>query len=70
MKPKFNQGDVVFLCEDKSNEFRKKYKIIEIYVGEVLGEMPENASLDYLVQPLTDGIERIVEEGEIERLAE
>ena len=70
MKPKFNRGDVVFLIEDKSKEFRKKYKIIEIYVGEVLGEVPENSSLDYLIQPLADGIERVVEEDEIERLAE
>lgn len=83
MKPKFKRADVVYLNDDSDREIRTKYKIIEFYLGEIPDDVAEskihkgrivdgttNSEYNYMIEPLTDGAGRIVEESEIEGLSE
>jgi len=78
MKPKYKKADVVYLMGDREKENRIQYKIIEFYTGtsddnassSSRGDEGRSADLGYryLIEPLTDGAGRLVDEHEIEKL--
>lgn len=83
MEARFKRGDVVYLNEDFGKQFRKKYKVIEFYLGDIPDDLNQakvikggkvegktNPDHNYMIEPLTDGASRIVVESQIQGIAE
>jgi hypothetical protein len=73
---RYKRNDVVYLREDHGKELRKKYKIVEYYLGDIPDEKSQGhvkkiegkefSDHNYLIESIEGGTQRTVNESEIE----